>query len=118
MEEKLVELATQLGTTVEYLWPLMVQKIVIDWWADLAVTCFVGVLSALALWVTVKASKTKSSWFWDGTLDMPELGGVFAAIGVVIGCLWFVVSIGVQLSTISTLFYPEISALEKIAGSI
>jgi hypothetical protein len=110
---KLAELADKFGVSVEYLWPLLVKKVIIDWWVGTGLLVLFMIISIVTASTLKTAYNNKKSWFWDKYGDI-SFGGA-----VTIFC-WGVMTISVfitflvQLSTISTLFVPEATVIRQL----
>ena len=115
LDAKLAELADKLGVAVSDLWPLMVQKVVFDWWVGTGIILVLWVVALLFGRVVWKAIKNNESWLWDERFnDEPgALGVAGCCVGGVCTAMLAIITI-IHMSTISTLFYPEIAAIQAI----
>jgi hypothetical protein len=103
MNEILRELAHQLGTTVEYLWPTIIMKMQVDWVAETTVAAILTVI-----FVPLLINKLKHG-------DVEDDGADFA-LAIVYGCIGLFSSIGLGacLVSISEFLAPEAAAIQWI----
>ena len=109
--QALETLAEKLGVSVEYLWPLLVHKTVMDWWALLGVglfSCGVGVV--LSLWAR-KLWAALDDPIRDGK---PTLVTAVAVFSLISGAIMLVVSV----MTVSNVLVPEAATVERLIGSL
>lgn len=102
------ELAHKLGTTVEYLWPLMVGKERLD-----ALMCIV--LSALAFPISAFLA-IKSYKNWNNEMSKPynENEPFIPFISMVVLVVAFFLSICVLTNNISCFMYPEVTVIKSL----
>ncbi len=112
--QRLDALAAQLGVTVDYLWPLLVRREMMDGILSLAlwVPFFVIVFAAYLWWLRHASKKN----LYDG--DSGDFVGPFTIlIGVVVGALLIALPF-VLHSGIMHVMNPEAYALQNIIGLI
>ena len=112
--EKLAELADKLGVSIEALWPMMVGKVVVDWWTSAVVLVVLWVAIVVAGKKITEDGRDRDSWFWEDGLNMFSFTGLLSTIGYSVAVLFVSICTVVQISSISDLFYPEVAALHKI----
>lgn len=101
------ELADRLGTTVEYLWGVLIQQAPIDACTKLTAI----LLLALAL-VVMAVYAYRKTWSDEDSKD--QVIAVVLVLAGMVGMITFLVSLGSIPSIISGLFNPEYWALKQI----
>ena len=103
--ELLEQLATQLGVTADYLWPLLVKQTVCDWWGGFIVST---ILLCTLLPVSIKCWKLAA----EGRRGEEAFAifGVFTAIGVGVSLVFFLD----HICNISHAITPEAATVERL----
>ena len=105
----LEDLAAQLGTTVEYLWPMFVAKTKIQYIMSLIFVPTLFVISSFAFWRSLVAGKANDwrdgAWHFVAMTSCSAscLSGV--ALFIILMHLWI-------------LWYPEVQAIENLIEMI
>jgi len=100
------DLAQQLGTTVEYLWPLYVKMIMIKAWESVGMAVILCLPCILALRYTAKQPTGPSD-----NVNPKFVGGVVLVI--IFGFLFFI-ALCVVVGKFPALICPEAAALNEI----
>lgn len=101
----LEDLAAQLGTTVEYLWPMFVAKTKIKYITWLILSHALLAVSSLVLWRSLVAGK-RMDWCDETWGPIAAVSGGFT--------LCFAISSFAALSDLWVLWYPEVRAIENL----
>ena len=106
----LEQLAAQLGTTVDYLWPLLVKQTQIDW-----VACMVVLLISDVVLLII--AKKLYDWKPDRSNDEEITRGVALCVT---GSVFGFTAIGTmcQLGCISSLIIPEAETIRRLLESL
>lgn len=112
--ELLRELATQLGTTSEYLWRVMVHQAPISAIGTLIQMILVGVATYILIKVHLRLSNREDNKNYE---DSFGLGIVMIAAAVILGILIIACFFGIE-DVINGFFNPEYWALDKILHKI
>ena len=110
--EKLAELADKLGVSVEALWPMMVEKVVVDWWVGAAILFVLWIPVFFCVRWAIPHFKEDNSWALD-CCGISDTGAVFSVLMFLV-ILFLSIPTLIHIGGISTLFYPEVSALNEI----
>ena len=120
MEKSMVDfldgLASQLGVTMDALYPKLVYLVQLNSMYDL-ITSFVGLLVCVAAVIyTAKAVKQKKKWAWDHHLKDLEMGGFF---GYAFGSIFGIIFLFLFVTSIKNMFIayslPDVAVIEYIA---
>lgn len=103
----LQDLATRLGTTVQHVWPLLVQKTRVDW---IATTSVLLVCSVASLFL-VRAAYRWCNRNRDFDPEFPEAIVLFAACAAF---LFTTIGLIIQLASISELILPEAATVDNL----
>jgi len=106
----LQDLADQLGTSVEYLWPLMVKQTQIDY---VGFVLFCIVMSAIALYIDRKIPRP-DGWFEECDVNPAHLAGFIARVASI---LFPVVALAL-LAQVSTFLVPEAATIERLLDMV
>lgn len=109
MDATLAKLAEKLGTSVEYLWPILLKKEVMDWYANTGISLLlfiIGLIITKKIWNWCK--KENKEFYFDEYI--PFFCSCITTFTV--GALPLLI----QLSHISTIFYPEATVIHNLLG--
>jgi len=110
------ELAQQLGTTVEQLWPFMVAQVRWHWISSATTSMFSILISGAVMLISARKYKKLAD---AGMIDGDREFGVFMVLCVSAGALLFgIVVLGCVLSNMEQLIVPEATAIQNILGMI
>lgn len=107
MVEFLDKLATQLGTTSQYLWAVLIRQAPIDGVVSLAQYAVI----AWASWVWVR-------WFRKKRDYIPESTGMALIVTGVVLAITIIVAFFSVPDTVSSFVNPEYWALRKVLGAV
>jgi len=107
---KLAELADKFGVSVEYLWPLLVKKVVIDWWVGTGIC----VLFTIVSFILYKKTSSKPDWGVVNADGDPSGQGFFTVVVFAGMLLMAIIFFLAQICTISTLFVPEATVIQQL----
>jgi hypothetical protein len=105
----LEDLAAQLGTTVEYLWPMFVAKTKIQYVMFLILVSTLFAISSFVSWRSLVAGKADD---WDDGAWFPAV----VISGVAFG--FFGAALFDALTRLWILWYPEVQAIENLIEMI
>ena len=104
----LEELAKQLGTTVEYLWPILIAKTKMDWLVHTVISGLFAAVSAIVLW---RGLRLKGDLFdWEGE---PTRKFILVLVGAIVLGVSGLVFLG-RISDLSTFFDPEAAVIRDL----
>ena len=102
----LAKLMEKFGVSATEIWPIMLKYVVTDWWIQ---TILWGVLLIISLIGIVWVFKTGDSW----KLDLAPV-----RVGLLLFGAFALIFFLVQMSTFSTIWFPERAALAELARLI
>lgn len=108
LAEVLQALATQLGVTVEYLWPLLVEKTAVDWVAKT-----VAVVLLCVPFLALSVAKGKKFWKWCEDEDFPAGALIWGFL-----VLLAVVALFGRIVTVGIFLCPEAATVERLLAMV
>jgi hypothetical protein len=110
----LERLAAELGTSAEYLWPLLVKQTVFIWWSYAATAVLLGLVAVGLTKLLVYMIRTLDACDDDALIGLMVVIA-FALLGDVIG--FFTVAIKCTTS-LDWLFVPEAATIQRLLEMI
>jgi len=110
------ELAQQLGTTVEQLWPFMVAQVRWHWISSATTSMFFILISGAVMLISARKYKMLAD---EGMLDGDREFGTFLVLCISACALLFgIIILGCVLSNMDQLLVPEATAIQNILGMV
>jgi hypothetical protein len=102
------DLAAQLGVTVDYLWPLLVKRVLV-WWYSQVIAVGLLSLSSITFWM-IGMYGDRKDWDSDGV-------GLIYAVSIILLGLAVIMGL-VTIGNLDYLLTPEAVAIDRIIGQI
>lgn len=110
LDATLATLAQKLGVSVQELWPILVKKEVLDWWVGTGIAVLISIIGIVIFNKIFNYCKTKKLERFDSNLDKYMPAGIAGVLTLFFGIFPLII----QLSHLSTIFFPEAAVIQNL----